>query len=115
MIGNAYRDALQAQNARYEDATGLPIGDTGRQEYRDYFGIGDCVPALKREDRVTPKSHLIASKAESEPGDVVTMGEAFGMTGAQLAILADSGDYNAAAEIVRRRIKRAMKRGEIAA
>lgn len=107
VIGNAYRDALQAQNARYEDSTALPIGDTGRQEYRDYFGIGDCVPALKREDRVTPKSHLISGKAEQAPADVVTPAEAFVLSGAQLAVLALAGDYNAKDEIVRRWIKRA--------
>jgi hypothetical protein len=38
---NNYRTERQGQDARYEESTGLDVTETWRQEYRDYFGIGD--------------------------------------------------------------------------
>lgn len=105
MIGNDYRTARQAQDARYETLTGLPIGEENRQEWRDYFGQGDHA-GRPVETRVTPKEYLRQSASESQPVDVVTDAEAFKLSGATLAVLAADGDYNAAAEIVRRFIKR---------
>lgn len=106
MINNDYRAARQAQDARYEDTTKLPIGDTDRQEYRDYFGIGDHA-GRPVERRITPRDWMVNGAAEREPQDVVTPDVAFRLGNAALAVLAHAGDYNAAAEIVRRAIKRA--------
>lgn len=105
MTADDYRVARQAQDARYENATGLPVGDTARQEYRDYFGVGDCAGAPV-ERRVTLRDWLKDHAGEHAP-DCVTPGEAFRLTGAQLAVLASAGDWVAKDEIVRRWIKRA--------
>lgn len=40
-----YRVACDAQTRRYEAVTGLSILDMHRQEYRDYFGVGDYAGA----------------------------------------------------------------------
>lgn len=109
-----YRAARDAQRARYEDATGLPFGEVGRQEYRDYFGIGDCA-GTPVETLITYKSWLVDGAAERPPVDVITPAQAFLLTGADLASLAAAGDYEAAAEIVRRKIRKAQKRGQVAA
>lgn len=100
-----YRVARQAQDARYENFTGLSVTETGRQEYRDYFGIGDCAGTAV-EQRVTPRAAMVDGAAEREPQQCVTVDEAFHCTGAQLALLALAGDYVAKDEIVRRWIKR---------
>lgn len=102
----AYRTERQAQDARYETLTGLPIGETERQEFRDYFGVGDHA-GRPAETRVTPKLWMQQQAGEREPVDVITDRQAFTLNGVQLAVLAAAGDYNAAAEIVRRAIKRA--------
>lgn len=101
-----YRAARQMQNARYENETGLPIGDTHRQEYRDWFGTGEH-SATTTEPRVTYKTWLQQHRAEQPPADLTTKGEAWRMTTKQLAILAQAGDWVAADEIVRRAIKNA--------
>lgn len=107
-LNNDYRVARQAQDAAYEDATGLPIGDTNRQEYRDYFGIGDAA-GVAVETRVTPQRWLVEHRGEARP-DWTTPREALQMTGDQLALLAESGDCGAADEIVRRAINRTRKK-----
>lgn len=106
MSATEYATARQAQDARYEDATGLPIGNTAAQEYRDYFGVGDHA-GHPVETRVTFARWLSDHRKESAPSDLLTPDEAFRMSRAQLAVFAAQGDYVAADEIVRRVIKRA--------
>lgn len=108
-----YRVAVDAQNRRYEAVTGLPVGETGRQEYRDYFGVGDSAGQV--ETRVNLNQWMVDGKAESEPTNVITTDQAFYMSGADLASLAADGDWVAEGEIVRRATKRAAKRSERAA
>lgn len=109
-----YRVARQAQDARYEDVTGLPIGEEDRQEWRDYFGQGDYA-GKPVETRVTPKAWMVNGAAEQEANNgCVTDRQAFYMSGADLAALAGQGDYVAAGEITRRAVKRAQKRGAAA-
>lgn len=104
-----YRDARQAQDKRYEDATMMSVADTHAQEYRDYFGIGDHA-GRPVETRVTPKAWLVEHKAPAAPTDTVTPQQAFYLSGAQLVELAAAGDYVAGDEIVRRAVKRANKK-----
>lgn len=112
MLANEYRTARQAQDAKYEDATGLPVGDTGRQEYRDFFGVGDHA-GRPIERRVTPHDWLTEHAAEQPPA-TITEDQAFYMTGRDLAELAAAGDFVAANEIVRRAIQRVRKTGRAA-
>ena len=60
-----YRAERSAQDARYEGHTGLPVGETHRQEYRDYFGTGDYA-GHPQENRLTYKDHLRGQKAQQE-------------------------------------------------
>lgn len=101
-----YALARDAQNRRYESVTGLSVADAGRQEYRDYFGVGDYA-GKPVESRVNYRDWLISHRVEREPVDCVTAEQAFTLSGAQLAVLALAGDYVAKDEIVRRWIKRA--------
>lgn len=104
-----YRVARQAQDKRYEDAIGLSVGDTDRQEYRDYFGegffAGDPV-----ERRLNYKDWLRDHKHEQPGQGCISEGQAKLLTGRDLAELAGQGDYVAGNEIVRRAVKRASKR-----
>lgn len=63
-----YRLARQAQDARYEALTGLPVDDVWRQEYRDYFGRGDCAGEAV-EVRVLYRDWLVGSTAELAPDE----------------------------------------------
>lgn len=115
MIGNDYRTAKQAQDARYENATGLPVGEKDRQEYRDYFGVGDYA-GTPVETRVTPQRWLKDTAREQEPTNCITERQAFELSGSALAELAGQGDYVAAGEITRRAVRRELKRqGKVAA
>lgn len=105
-----YRAAKSAQDGRYESLTGLPVGDTNRQEYRDYFGVGDYA-GTPTETRINYKQWLRDGAGQSEDSNgCITDRQAFYMSGAALAELAGQGDYVAAGEIVRRVVKRAAKK-----
>lgn len=111
-----YRYARDAQDRRFEAANGsVSITDTSSQEYRDYFGVGDC-RGTGVETRLTYKSWLIANKAEVAPVTVgsfndssLTRADVFTMSGAELAELAACGSQVAAGEITRRAINKAAK------
>lgn len=108
MTRAGYQDARQAQDARYEDVTGLSVLDTDRQEYRDYFGVGDHA-GHPVESRILFQQWLVDHKTEQAAEGVVSEETAFELSGAQLAELAADGDWVAAGEIVRRAVGRWRK------
>ena len=109
-----YRLLRHAQDDRYENATGLPVGETWRQEYRDYFGVGDCGTAPV-ERRWTFRRFLTEGRRGPVPdypdtdtvGVAITAESARALWASDLAALAAAGDTTAAAELVRRQARRA--------
>lgn len=64
-----YHAARQAQDRRFESLHGAGISaqDTHRQEFKDYFGVGDHSTSNRVEERVTFQTHLrdrAANKAD---------------------------------------------------
>lgn len=109
---NAYRTAKQAQDARYEDVTGLSVLDVDRQEYLDYFGIGDHA-GRPVEPRLIYSAWMRMQILEREPESAVSMEQAFYLSGRDLAELASGTDWAtgevARAEIIRRAANRAKR------
>lgn len=114
-----YRLERHAQDQRFNNrpgAGGVDATQTGSEEYRAYFGLGDFAGSGV-EDRVTYRTYLSARGAERRAAEAsrpveegVPAGELVRWPGDALAYLAGAGDLLAVAEVERRRLRREEKR-----